>query len=263
MVIKIIVWIVVLVVAVSFLIKNYQKSETVSEKIVSLAIFFVGFAPIIIYYLDKYNVPTLLKWNENVNTQNWLSFISSYLSSIAGAVFSAAVLVIVTVKQMDRTLKENQARDKEERRINNMPLLVYEFSDYTFNGQHNIIYTKYQNCNDYRLNLIVENIGMNSIRKFIIEIDSPTMNSKQLIKSNKQSCIDKGKNKKYHFIFQLPEGMHKFKFKIYYQDLLFNWYSQTIEVLYEAKQHSFYSGVEYTVSDEKQLKRIPSNINNS
>lgn len=263
MVIKIIVWIVVLVVAVSFLIKNYQKSETVPEKIVCLAIFFVGFAPIIIYYLDKYNVPTLLKWNENVNPQNWLSFISSYLSSIAGAVFSAAVLVIVTIKQMDRTLKENQARDKEERRINNMPLLEYKiFSNEDRNKKICRVDTVFEDGFSCGINLKIKNIGMNSVRKSFIVLSSPEVTTKKCFEVDKQSCIYKEETKELKFLLTLPAGEYKFTLKVYYEDLLKNWYMQKIEISCNVVDYKIIGKInlDYKVYDEKKLKKLPFGI---
>lgn len=61
--------------------------------------------PIVIYYLDRYDVPTYLGWNINVDSQNWLSFLANYSAGIISAVISAVVLVIVTILQIKRTMR--------------------------------------------------------------------------------------------------------------------------------------------------------------
>lgn len=260
MLVNIIVCLVIIISSFIFVYKNYKKCENVLERIFCISMFFVVFVPIALYYFDRYNVPSKLTWSENVDTQNWLAFFSSYFSSIVGAVISSVVLVIVTVLQMDRTLKETQARDKEERRINNMPLLLFEFSNNMYNVEYDTVFTKYVNCNEYLLNMKLKNIGLNSVRKFVIEIDSETMNNRKIIKLREQSCIDNGVDKMFHFSFQLPNGMHTFKIIVYYQDLLFNWYSQTIELFYSAGEQNFNAGIEYSVLDEKRIKKLPSRI---
>lgn len=260
MLFNIIACLIIIISSFIFAYKNYKKCENVLERIFCVSMFFVVFVPIVLYYFDRYNVPTILAWSENVDTQNWLAFFSSYFSSIVGAVISSVVLVIVTFLQMDRTLKETQERDKEERRINNMPLLLFEFSNYIYNVEPDVIFTKYVNCNDYLLNMKLKNIGLNSVRKFIIEIDSETMNNRKIIKLGEQSCIDKGDEKMFYFLFQLPEGVYTFNIVVYYQDLLFNWYSQIIELFYSAGEQSFNSKISYNVLDEKRIKKPPSRI---
>lgn len=260
MVWDVIVWAVVITLSCVYVRKGYKECKDILEKLLFVSIYFVVFVPILLFYFDKYNVPSFLGWAKGVDTQNWLSFFSSYFSSIVGAIISAVVLIVVTAKQIEVTFKENQERDREERRINNMPLLLFEFSNYMYNVEPDVIFTKYINCNNYILNMKLTNIGLNSVRKFIMEIDSKAMNNKKIIKMREQSCIDKDVDKMFHFSFQLPNGMHTFKIIVYYQDLLFNWYSQTIELFYSAGEQNFNAGIEYSVLDEKRIKKLPSKI---
>ena len=263
MLIKIIIRIAVLVPSIIYLTKLYKESKTILEKVLCLALFFVVLTPIIIYYLDKYNIPTFFKWNENVNTQNWLSFLSSYLSSIAGAVVSAAVLVIVTIKQMDRTLKENQVRDKEERRINNMPLLEYKiFSNEDRNKKICRVDTVFEDGFTCGINLKIKNIGMNSVRKSFIVLSSPEVTTKKCFEVDKQSCIYKEETKELKFLLTLPAGEYKFTLKVYYEDLLKNWYMQKIEISCNVVDYKIIGKInlDYKVYDEKKLKKLPFGI---
>ena len=57
-----------------FCYKNYKKSQDRLEKILYILGIFVYIIPIIMFYLDRYNIPKILGWGKNVNTQNWLAF---------------------------------------------------------------------------------------------------------------------------------------------------------------------------------------------
>jgi len=88
-------------------------------------LFFITLVPIVIYYLDRYNVPTYMGWATDVNSQNWLAFLANYSAGIMSAVIGAIVLVLVTIWQINRNKQDSIERDKQNLRIQNMPILKY------------------------------------------------------------------------------------------------------------------------------------------
>ena len=266
MLFNIIACLIIIISSFIFAYKNYKKCETVLERIFCVSMFFVVLVPIFLYYFDRYNVPTILTWSENVNTQNWLAFFSSYLSSIVGAVISSVVLVIVTVLQMNRTLKETQERDKEERRINNMPLLEYKiFSNDDRNKKICRVDTIFETGFTCGINLKIKNIGMNSVRKSFVVLSSPEVKKSKCFEVDNQSCIYKEETKELKFLLILPDGEYKFTLKVYYEDLLKNWYVQKVEISYIVIDYKIIGKInlDYKVYDEKRLKKIPFKIKKS
>lgn len=53
-----------------FIGRSMRKSNDLVEKICYIVLAVVNSTFLIIYYLDKFNIPTELGWNVNVNTQN-------------------------------------------------------------------------------------------------------------------------------------------------------------------------------------------------
>ena len=68
-----------------------KKTDNLLDKIIEILITIVIVTIILIYLLDRFNIPTILGWNMNINTQNWLSFMGAYVTGIVGAIISALV----------------------------------------------------------------------------------------------------------------------------------------------------------------------------
>ncbi|CDE82578.1 putative uncharacterized protein [Clostridium sp. CAG:273] len=90
-----------------FIYKSTEKSNSLVEKISYIVLAIVDSAILIIYYFDRFNVPTELGWNINVNTQNWLNFIATYTTGIISAGIAALVSVFVTIYQIKKNNEEN------------------------------------------------------------------------------------------------------------------------------------------------------------
>lgn len=170
----------ILSILISFVIlkKYYKKCESFTEKM-----FFISFSLMlvfisIIYFLDVNNIPTLLHWTDNINNQNWLNNILMIASMVFAEVIGGLILIFVTKMQIGENNEFNTKRDKEERRINNMPLLTYSFLDYYTDGD-NIYPLKsiYNNGHNAEIVLKIKNIGMNAIRKCCIKIKSKSPSS--------------------------------------------------------------------------------------
>ena len=107
MIINILITIIILGIIAYFCYINYKKCKNDLEKTLYILLFLVSMVPIAIYYLDRYNVPTYLGWNINVNSQNWLAFLANYSAGIISSVISAVVLVIVTILQIKKNNEDN------------------------------------------------------------------------------------------------------------------------------------------------------------
>lgn len=267
MVITIFITISVLLISYFIIKKLYNECDNPLEK--TFYWFIIAFEVIIfsLYYFDRYNVPTTLKWNTNVNAQNWLTILATSGMSLLVEIFGGIILIYITMLQIRKTNEDNMVRDKEERRINNLPLLVYSFVDCS--DEYNNVYdlpTKYEE-EVADLLLKIENIGMNAIRKCFIKINSSILENDLIFKLEEQSSIDNGESKVICFSFELPAGDYDLNFTIYYEDLIHNWYSQQMELKYHIDNvHNGifrYTTKRFKVYDEKILKNQPKIIVNT
>jgi len=167
---------VVLALSYYFCIKLYSKCENQFEKIFYVLFVIMETFIVVLYYLDRYNIPTLLGWNQNVDTQNWLSLLSEFGISVMVEILGGVILFFVTIMQINRTLEDNRDLEKEERRINNLPLLKYTFYEQFFDSTNQKVLDT--NIDDGVLNEIIlgiKNIGMNTVRKCYIHISSSVL----------------------------------------------------------------------------------------
>lgn len=248
-----------------FIYKSTEKSNSLVEKISYIILATVDSAILIIYYFDRFNVATELGWNTNVNTQNWLNFIATYTTGIISAGIAALVSVFVTIYQIKKNDEENDKRDKENFRIQNMPLLKYDcvqernasvkLTQLDTNIEENKGVTQ-------QITLSLKNIGLNSIRKYYMKIESNILKHKYIFEIAKESVIEKGQEVIIPFVLRLKtEEIYNFKITLYYQDLVFNIYEQ--DVILEYKLFSANDGLnhyydyKFMVQDEKQIGDFP------
>ncbi len=262
-----------------FIGRSMRKSNDLVEKICYIVLAVVNSTFLIIYYLDKFNIPTELGWNVNVNTQNWLSFIVTYATSIVSAGIAALVSVFITIYQIKKNNEHNEKRDKENLRIQNMPMLKYEMKtssnrdDYKIELEHLIV----SNCNEksmttYNLFILIKNIGLNNVKRIIIDMESSMMKKiYRILGDNNVVPLEKNEEKEIFRYFALErEKEYLIKLHIYYEDVLQNWYYQVIEATYDATKYNDNSlpigQINYKVNEEKQINTedVPiNNVNNS
>lgn len=262
-----------------FIGRSMRKSNDLVEKICYIVLAVVNSTFLIIYYLDKFNIPTELGWNVNVNTQNWLSFIVTYATSIISAGIAALVSVFITIYQIKKNNEHNEKRDKENLRIQNMPMLKYEMKtssnrdDYKIELEHLIV----SNCNEksmttYNLFILIKNIGLNNVKRIIIDMESSMMKKiYRILGDNNVVPLEKNEEKEIFRYFALErEKEYLIKLHIYYEDVLQNWYYQVIEATYDATKYNDNSlpigQINYKVNEEKQINTedVPiNNVNNS
>lgn len=255
----------ILLLMIYFIYKATNKSNSLAETISYLVLAIIDITLLGIYYLDRFNIPTELGWNINVNTQNWLNFIGTYITGILGAGIGVIASVLITIYQIKKNNEENRIRDNENLRIQNMPMLKYEIETTGYDDPgadiENLIIT---NCNEdksmpYELFLNIKNIGLNNIKRVVVDLESPIIKKIYRVIGDKNIIpIEKNEIMKIYKYFNLERGKeYPIKLKIYYQDVLQNWYYQTVDITYEATEinnGSYPIGiVNYKVSEELLL----------
>ena len=219
-----------------------KKSNSLAEKISEIVLAMVMAVILVIYYLDRYDIPTALNLGMNIDTQNWLSFIENYITGVISAVIGALVAVWTTIYQIKKNNEENNRRDKENLRIQNMPILKYDINtERKGTGDlSELIVTNKENKlgNAYNLNIILKNIGMNSIKNIIIDFKSPVINNSiyRLLGKNAVNPVEKGEVIELNKFFSLKpsDKYYEMYIVLYYQDVLSNWYKQEIQIHYNA-----------------------------
>lgn len=219
-----------------------KKSNSLAEKISEIVLAMVMAVILVIYYLDRYDIPTALNLGMNIDTQNWLSFIGNYITGVISAVIGALVAVWTTIYQIKKNNEENNRRDKENLRIQNMPILKYDINtERKGTGDlSELIVTNKENelGNAYNLNILLKNIGMNSIKNIIIDFKSPVINNSiyRLLGKNAVNPVEKGEVIELNKFFSLKpsDKYYEMYIVLYYQDVLSNWYKQEIQIHYNA-----------------------------
>lgn len=263
MVINILIAIIITGFMSAFCYINYKKCKDDLEKSLYILLFFVSIVPAVIYYLDKYNVPTHLGWNVNVNTQNWLAFLANYSSSIISAIISAVILVIVTILQIKKNNEDNIKRDRESLRLQNMPILKYliDTKNKSEGTLDELIITNTESGNVYNLNISIKNIGLNNIKSIKVDFKSSIIGNSvyRILGDQSIEVLEKGEviELKRFFSLKLSNEPYDIDIIIYYEDVLSNWYRQVLNIHYIATDISkdgYISTARYEVNREEIIE---------
>ena len=249
------------------------KGENGFEKALYYVILAAILFPIILYILDVYNIPTKLGLMDNLNFSKWTKFLTDYVSSIISVFVSSAFLIIITFMQVDVTNQQNIKLNNENLRIQNFPLLKYYFtrdlidSD-IFNDNHEVILCKNDDeTGELNFTMEIENIGLNTARKVYLEIKSDILNIDKNFELYNQSSIEKNQKIKKNIIIQgVSSGKYNLDIIVYYQDLLKNWYEQTLHLNISLSDINNPTSSEinsFYVEEENLLQNEPSFIKSS
>lgn len=222
-----------------YIIKVFKEAKSSFEKSIYLLVIFAFLFPGFVYLIDDLNVPSHLGWTKNIYNNDWFGFLTNYLSAIFGFCISSFFTLFITKKQIYETNNEN----REERRINNMPLLQYSFpiidNDNRRRIKYNILKTKLNDdvTVDEEINFEIKNVGMNAVKKCYVKISGDILSDSYLFEvinpEYGSSVIHKDKSNIIRFDLGLKmDNIYNFNFKIYYQDLISNWYEQDLELEY-------------------------------
>ena len=278
----------ILVFSIKFFVKGYKESKSDLEKIVYVMLPLAIMFPVVVYYLDRYNIPSKLGYTENIISSDWVSILTNYSAAIFSTLLSAVFLIFITFKQMDETYKDNiKLNNKvykdniklnnETQRIQNLPLLRYNFIQESLEGEmfdenKKCIFSNqdYNNIDSIDFTMEIENIGLNTVRKVYLEVESELFNKKETFELWNQSNIKKNQIKKKEFIIpHVAKGIYKIDITVYYQDLLKNWYKQKVHLtisvtnIYDSNTNSNNQINSVVVDDEEMLINEPSVIKNT
>lgn len=252
-----------LIIALRKLYKEYKESRTIYEKILFWLGVLLVVIPLILYYLDYFNIASIFKWVNSETSDRWFNYISSYFSSFVGAVIGAVVVVLTTAKQINI----QREKDIDDRRIQNMPLLMYDISEKRKENYSEVFLYNLNGETTYNLYINVNNVGLNLARNVFYAIYD---NKRKIYKSTldfNQSIIKKDDSIGMNFIFNYDYDKNKKNNKknitiIWsYEDLLGNKYSQNIDIKLEITNisGSEYGGYAFcinkiTIEKEKLIK---------
>lgn len=257
--------------SIKLFIKGYKDSKSDFEKILYTMLSFAIVFPLLVYYLDRYNIPSKFGYTENIISSDWVSILTNYSAAIISTLLSAVFLIFITFKQMDETYKDNIKLNNETQRIQNLPLLRYNFTHERLEGEMFDENKKwmFSNQDDSNIDSIdftvqIENIGLNTVRKVYLEVESELFNKKENFELCNQSNIEKNQLKKKEFIItNVAKGTYKIDITVYYQDLLKNWYKQKVHLtisvtnIYDSKTHDRNQINSVIVDDEEMLSKEP------
>ena len=269
MTIEIISFIIVFTIILIFTILNYKKCNNYGEKIIFIFYIIIISIPITLYYLDLWNIPSRLNLMRNIDSQSWLGFLFTYVSTIVSSVIGVTASIYIALTQIRKNNEDNERRDKENLRVQNMPLLRYNIdTKRKCKGKvSDLIVTSIKNGQPYELNFSFKNIGLNSIKNIIIDYESDVINSTyRLSGKNNVISIEKGEEiESNHFLALEVNSITKMKLIVYYEDVLGNWYKQILNIIYNAssifEKGSYIGKVSYSVENEERIKESDINTN--
>lgn len=239
------------------------------ERVVFIFLSVIIAFPIIVFVMDYFNVSENLGLTNNLNIEEWTNFLSSYTSSVISSFIDAVILVSVTYMQIRANNRDSIDRDKENLRIQNMPILSYDIDSKKPKEevQCKFIKTTIEDGNIYYLNIIVKNVGLSAVKDIKMDLKIDSLSETQRIIGKDTICIlDKDNEFVINTYFSLKNSQVSYNIEIvaYYEDLLSNWYEQKTNVKYAAT-NIFLDGqkignVEYKVEEEQRI--LEENVNN-
>lgn len=269
--IEIISFIIVFAIILIFAILNYKKCNNGGEKTIFIFYVIIISIPIILYYLDLWNIPSRLNSMKNIDSQNWLGFLFTYVSTIVSSVIGVTASIYIAFIQIRKNNEDNEKRDKENLRIQNMPMLKYEIKTTDIDDKKaDINHLIISNCDDqksltYDLFISIKNIGLNNVKRIIVDFESSIIKeTDRIMGENTIIPIEKNEMMDVYRYIALESGKeYQMKLKVYYEDVLQNWYCQIINILYNATKlnnGSYPLGiVNYKVNEEVLIdsKEVP------
>jgi len=259
------------------IIKEYKQYKTITQKVVFWIIVIACFFPIVIFYVDYYNVPTKLGWAKKMNVSIWLEIIMTYGVTIIVAIIGA----LVTIKSVQLSIDLQEERQLEEKKKEVLPLLKLEKgkeNDYTYKYlQFDFLFTDESKNrkrkdipNTANVTIKIKNIGMRELYDFYIcNIQSTFFKENNEIHSmypivykDDSVCInlyfyemgsydnDK-RDDKYNTLIS------PITFDCYFKDCYENWYYQTLEIslFHQIKKNTSNNdrALEVSISDTKVI----------
>ena len=244
--------------------KSVKKTNSLSNKISDITIVLVITSVYVIYLLDTFNIPTVLGLSKNVNIDNWFSFVGNYLTGIITSIIGALIAVWTTLYQIRNNNEETEKRDKENARLQNLPLLKYAINtnkNVEANLENFIMTNEEVDKTEkvYRFSLSVKNIGLNNIKRLKVKLESEifSKHARNIFGYDSIEMLEKDEEVIINKYFNLKEENvpYEMLITVFYEDVLSNWYKQTLKVEYIATNKFEVGGyigeVKYLVNEEE------------
>ncbi len=240
--------------------RDFKNCETFFEQAIYIILILSCLLVSSLYILDRFNIPSYFHWGNNINTQNWLSILTNFSTTMLAETLGGVILFFITMRQIKMNNEDNLKRDKEERRINNMPLLSYQF-DYNSNISYETHFLHPLNRKTdwgyVRQCFSIKNIGMNSVRNCYVQLLCDTLELDTTYSLGIQGTLDKSEEKGIEFNIPIWDGRHDIKMIVFYEDLVHNWYQQNINFQYIVFQYKIISHESYNISEETLISEKP------
>lgn len=221
------------IIAISFILfiywYMYKQLNTINKKLLYILLLVTYFSPVILYTIDRYDLSHF--FISDVDLTRWFDFTTTYVTAIIAAVINGVILLLITFKQMDLQKDYNN----ENTRLQNAPILEYLVStDNKAKSKDHDEFVILNKGNSFRIYVDFENIGLGHARNIDFEfvIDKVKLRGTNK-KNNRQKVIKRDTNYLFSLDFSLicdesGDNIHELKIISYYEDLLFNKYTQEV-----------------------------------
>lgn len=235
---------------------SISKEDPKEEKAEFGILAFVFMSIFVIYLCDRYNIPTAFGADKNVNTQNWLNSIVTFISGILGTAISVFVSVKIAKSQIKEEKNANIELNKESLRVQNMPILKYSIDTKNTELEEKILETNIKDGHLYNFNIYIKNIGLNSIKSIKVDFNMQSMRERILGKDSVET-LEKEKEIAINCVLPLKctDKPYEISVIVHYEDILSNRYKQTIDIEYIAydvyERNNYIGDAKYRVNEEK------------
>ena len=243
-----------------FLYVEYKRIKNVTDYILYWLIIIIFLSPMIIYYVDIYNIPTKLGLIKEGDPTRWFEFTETYLSTIVGTLVSSLIVILTVLKQIK---SQNDSSKEDKRKENTTTMKYYIKNEYEETKNQSFIFNS--DGDIYNIFFGIENIGLNHAKKIEIELCSKEDNWIRNFKiENEQSILKKNEIFWFDFVINQKKKNKKNKtinISICYSDMLNNKYEQIIEIDYTISHETKYESRglkiyfnKIDIGDEKLIK---------
>ena len=159
-------FIIIVIMLSIFYIYFAKQSNSLTEKILLVITCLTQLIVYLLYVLDYYNIPTLFKLTNGIDTKTWMNCIFMLISSILGG----AIVLVSTRWQIEQVDKKERERNKGEFRIDKYKKVapVDRIKIKYFLG-------KEPDENRTKKAIFIENVGKTSINEFYIAVCNPNV----------------------------------------------------------------------------------------
>lgn len=95
MIIEIVLVVLSIIILNKWCFNQVNKEKETFEKVLYIIFIIITDIFLVIYYIDRFNLPTILKISDNINTQNWLNIIVNCISGVISASIGGLIAFFV------------------------------------------------------------------------------------------------------------------------------------------------------------------------